>query len=68
MIEDDFSPPPVPEELLQAERWAELYREQRGLLAQDDPSEAQIRALARLRREVEASERGEPNEPTERDD
>lgn len=68
MIEDDFSPPPVPEELLQAERRAELYREQRALLAEDDPSEAHIRALARLRREVEASERGEPNEPTERDD
>lgn len=53
---------------LQAERRAELYREQRALLAEDDPSEAQIRALARLRREVKASERGEPNEPTERDD
>ena len=65
MIDDDFSPPPVPEELLQAVRRAELYREQRELLAEDDPSEARIRSFVRLQREVEASEQGAPDEPTE---
>ena len=65
MIDDDFSPPPVPEELLQAERRAELYREQRELLADDNPSEARIQALARLQREVEALQQGTPDEPTE---
>lgn len=68
MLDDDFSPPPVPEELLQAERRAELYREQRGLMAEDDPSEARIRAFVRLKREVEASEQGKPAEPTGWDD
>ncbi len=53
MTDDDFDgPPPVPAELLQAERLRDLDREQRMLLAEDDPSDHSIRALVRLASEV----------------
>lgn len=54
---DEFDgPPPVPAELLQAERLRALDREQRMLLDEDDPSDHSIRALVRLAAEVRNGE------------
>lgn len=53
MVDTDFDgPPPVPAELLQAERLRDLDREQRMLLAEDEPSDHSIRVLVRLAAEV----------------